>query len=198
MSTFSFDANGRLTAIRTGSVIGGKYDPSGVTADTWYRLLPSGNDAQKVASTELNYKSKLNIGTLRSDITNANLIGWFLKILNVGYQAAYEVLAHNGGLLTLASRTGGEVNLENLPTNVEYVIYPEILNPLVVHCKGANGVEFGRSEDEVYSLLKVDSLGDVETGENFIFPYACLDRLCFRYATVGSTDRLSWGEHYVV
>lgn len=196
MSTFAIDANHNIASIRTGPVIGGNYDPSGLTADTWYRLVPSGNDAQKVASTQQNYKRKLNLGTLRSDITNANLTGWRLKILNAGYQESHVIHDHNGGLVTLKADikhiAGG------LPsTGIEYVLYPEVLNPLVVKCKGANDVEFGRSEDEVYSLSKVDSIGDVETGEMLVFPYASLDKLCFRYATVGSTDRLFWGEHYI-
>lgn len=197
MSTFSFDANHSLTSIRGGSVIGGNYDPSGLTVDTWYRLLPSGNSAQKVASTEPDYKRKLNLGTLRSDITNANLIGWRLKVLNAGYQEGPHVISeHVGGVVTLRSPIS---HFAGLPSNnIEYVIYPEVLNPLVVKCKGANDVEFGRSEDKTYGLSKVDSLGSAETGENFIFPYADLDRLCFRYATVGSTDRLFWGEHYFV
>lgn len=194
MSTFSLDANSMVTAIRTGSVIGGKYDPSGLTTDTWYRLVPSGNDAQKVATSDPNYKWKLNLGTLRADITNANLTGWRLKILNAGYQESHVISEHNGGIITLSAPIQ---HIAGLPAAVEYVIYPEVLNPLVVKCKGANDVEFGRSEDEVYSLSKVDSIGDVETGEMLVFPYAALDKLCFRYATVGSTDRLFWGEHYI-
>ena len=194
MSSFSYDANHRATAIRGGSVIGGNYDPSGLTADTWYRLLPSGNSAQKVATSDPNYKWQLNLGTLRADITNANLIGWRLKILNAGYQESNSIHDHNGGLVRLKSDIK---HIAGLPSNVEYVLYPEVLNPLVVKCKGANGVEFGCSEDEGYSLSKVDSIGDVETGEMLVFPYADLDRLCFRYATVGSTDRLFWGEHYI-
>ena len=197
MNTFKQDANYNLTSIRGGSAIGGKYDPSGLTANTWYRMVPSGNTAQKVASTEPNYRQKLNLGNpLRADITNANLTGWRLKILNTGYQEGPHIISENsGGIVTLQSPIK---HFDALPASVEYVIYPEVLNPLVVHCRGANAVEFGRSEDEGYSLSKVDSLGDVETGEKLIFPYENLDTLCFRYATVGNTDRLVWGEHYII
>ena len=92
MSAFTRDANHSLTSLRGGSVVGGKYDPSGVTVATWYRLMPHGNTAQKVAATEPNYTRQLNIGTLRSDITNANLIGWRLKILNAGYQQGLNII----------------------------------------------------------------------------------------------------------
>ncbi|MEG9862136.1 MAG: hypothetical protein V6Z81_06495 [Parvularculales bacterium] len=194
-NAFTRDANARVSSIRGGSVIGGKYDPSGLTANTWYRLMPSGNNAQKVAATVADFDRQLNLGTLRSDISNASLIGWRLKILNTGYQQSHVIFEHTGGVVRLESPIRHFAGLGS--TGIEYVIYPEVLNPLVVYCAGANTVEFGRSEDEAYSLSKVDAIGDVDPGKMLVFPYAALDKLCFRYATVGSTDRLSWGEHYI-
>lgn len=194
MSTLKLDGNANLTSLRMGAVIGGYYDASGVTVNAWYRLMPSGI-AQKVANTEPNYKSQLNIGTLRADITNANLTGWNIKILNPGYEHSNVIEEHNGGLLTLRKPIK---HIDAMPAAVQYVIYPEVLNPLTVNVIGANTVEFGYISDDAVTPANANSLGNVETGQTFVFPYTDLDKLTFRYATVGNTDRLSWGEHYIV
>ena len=204
-ASYQRDSNYRVTGIRKGLAIGGNFDPGTLTADTWYRLMPSDDGGAKAASTVEHSERTLNIGTVRADVVNAILTDWVLKILNVGYQREFEVESHDAATATsvhlrLISAVQTVVDFKNLPAAIEWVMYPPLLNPIVVNVSGAQNVEFGYIQKVIddYTISRVDSLGVVEPGKSLVFPYSDLDKLVFKYATLDTTSRLAWGEHYIV
>ena len=80
---FKRDSDGQVGNIRSGAIPIERISltASDVTADTWYRLMPSGNAATK----ESNKQIDLGTSTLRSTLLPQNFAGWRLKILNAGY-----------------------------------------------------------------------------------------------------------------
>ena len=119
------DDDSQLVAIRSGNPLGGWFTPpSGVAADTWYRIFPSASDGASVDGDPLG----INIGTLRSDILE--IIGWKIRTLNDGYVRDYVVDKYDAGsgIATLSSDLD-----KDLPTAIEYVLYPKMLFPLCIN-----------------------------------------------------------------
>ena len=81
------DGNYELTETRVGPPLGGVLPVSlssnnshHIVTGTWYRLMPSGDDADKTSETEL------ALGALLEWFVPCDFNGWYLKILNAGYE----------------------------------------------------------------------------------------------------------------
>ena len=206
-NAFAIEENYRETGVRQGNPIGGYYKvPSSIATDTWHRLMPSGNAGAVVASSVDDYKEKLNIGTLRSDITNAPIGGWMLFVLNQGYQAMYQIRTYDpsSGIVHLmrSHREDTEMTLHNLPAgSVEFVIFPITIVDFKINYKksATDAIEIGFQPQDKWGSGGVQSLGVIEPGQVFGIPTQRLDRLMFKFDdyTSGAENFFSWGEHYI-
>lgn len=206
-NAYAIEENYRETGVRQGNPIGGYYKvPSSIATDTWHRLMPSGNTGAVVASSVDNYKEKLNIGALRSDITNAPIGGWLFFVLKQGYQEMYQIRTYDAssGIIHLVrSHTQNtEMALHNLPSgSIEFVIFPvAILDMKINYNKSATDtLEIGFQPEDKWGSDGVQSLGIMEPGQVFGIPNQRLDRLMFKFDdyTSGAENFFSWGEHYV-
>ena len=93
MTALYKDRNYNVTPNRLGDPVGGliNIDVSEITANTWYRLCPSGSAGAKVTGN----RNQLNIGALRADVQNTRFYGWKLKILNPTHEVmTLDVMGH--------------------------------------------------------------------------------------------------------
>ena len=206
-NAFAIAENAEVTELRTGNPVGGYYPLNTVSKDVWHRLMPSGNAAAIVADTVDNYKSKLNIGALRADITNAPIGGWNFRILNEGYKGIYQIRSYDPAtniveLVRADMYSDLELNLHHIrPSDaIEFIIYPTIIRDFnVCYLKNANDntIEIGFIMEDKWSG-DVQSFGIIEKNQFFTIPTQRIDRAMFRI--IGSKDvnsKITWGEHTI-
>ena len=113
---------------RAGPPLGQRFslDKNDRTEDDWYRFLPSGDMGAKTSETEL------ALGTLPDGFLPCDCYDWLLKILNEGYlqnPIRIEAIDDSGGC-----KLQDKIQFyDALPTDVEWVIYPELLFPFTVY-----------------------------------------------------------------
>ena len=201
------DQNFGPTDTRRGDPIGGilDQDSTSLTADEWYRLFPSGT-ASKVSDTP----NQLDIGTLRSDISNIKLNTWNLKILNQGYQQILRIANEQSEVLTFTS----DIEYwETLSSTVQWVLYPNINFPLtIIRDKASAGgiLEIGfadknSDEEDPYSSPDISSLyriSDEDFSHGIKIRTTQLHRLFYKFVTLGTNasdkEILIWGELDIV
>ena len=203
---FSFDSNGTPVPVRNGDPIGGVFAPGSFAVDTWHRLMPHG-DATKVDDQP----KELFIGTLRADLTSvatllqattygANLSNWQFYILNKGYEANFRIAKydHDSEAVTLDTTHYERVSdyIANLPDTVEYVIRPHMILPFTLHNRSGSTNDVTLGYSDAASEDHVIELSLLSPGESFVLPVSNIHDLFFKYAAVGASDKLEWGEHY--
>ena len=175
------DGNRLLPGLRVGTPVAGYYeiDTATTTADTWYRLFPSGSDAEKVTSN----KKQINIGALRSDIKHIN--GWHLKTLNTTHVNTYVINGYDSNIADLSD--GLKSELPN--TGIEYVLYED----------SEENIELGYVVDDVISPSDSDitTIGFIAPGGAIIIPATASDKVFYKFAIVGGAF-ISWGEHLII
>ena len=202
MSIYLRGLNRVPTPIRQGNAIGGKlsFAGSGLTANTWYRLMPHANNGALVDGND----RKLNIGTLRSDILEIEQ--WNLLVLNQEYISYHIIVDHD--------RDSSEVRFEEpipyaeglrsagLESSIEFVLFPTLLNPLGINYKSGPDadMQIGVAKDDIFDTASVTikALDDIPAGELLMLNFSRIDRIFYRFPTVdsGTTYTFSWGEHY--
>ena len=195
------DKNHGISPTRKGDPIGGiiDVDVSALTANTWYRLMPSGSAGAKVTGN----RKQINLGTLRADVRGTRFHGWFLRILNPSHQpVVYKVNSiTSAGICTLSREPD---YYDALPASaIQWVLFPDMDFPMAVTRQSdtTHAVELG--------IASVDEIAPATTEIRRLFPYRAdsransvairttdVDRLFYRYTTLGSDDTsLTWGEH---
>lgn len=202
MSQYAKDSNYNVTPIRLGSPIGGYYTPSSPAQNTWYRLMPESNTGAKVSGDD----RQLEIGTLRSDVRNADITGWHLDILTQSYLDQFFIESYDAatGRATIdASRHGGniETHIKRLPSTYDFVLYPELILPLAINymSSATDDIEIGYVSDDVLNPTDVVKLVTLSPGELLVLPVNRVDRVFYRFtaSSPASDNAISWGEHYV-
>ena len=202
MSQYAKDSNYNLTHIREGAIVGGFYTPpSDQVANTWYRLAPSGT-GQKVSGDN----RKLDIGTLRSDIRHSDILGWHLKVLTASYLDHFVVGGFDAatGYATIdPSQHGGniETHISRLPSSYAFVLYPELLLPLVINydSQASDHIIIGYVAEDVESPSDVVTLAELRAGHSLILPNTSIDKVFYSFAGVSgiANSQISWGEHRI-
>lgn len=194
MNSLVRDNNFVSTLIRSGIGIQGflSLTADDLTANTWYRLMPNGNDGSPVTDEP----DQLNIGTLRSDILTVE--GWHLNILNTGNFQEHNIrrLDEEVAVLEKHIYAAGKLPADG----VEYVIYPKIVNPFGINYAGNQNIDIGIALTDVYAPAASDikKVSDIQDGKLLLYHFSRLDRIFYRFTTVtsGETYTLSWGEQY--
>ena len=198
MSFYNRDANYVPGTIRAGNGIGG-YLLLGdtLTVNQWYRLMPNSNTGALVAGDD----RKLNIGALRSDVLEIE--GWNLVLLNAGYQHQYIILNHDRAAteveLTLPINYADGMRAGGLGSAIEFVMYPELLNPLGVNYSvgATDHIDIGVAREDLFvpTVLKRD---EIPPGELLMMNFERIDRIFYRFPaiTTAAENNLGWGEHY--
>jgi len=202
---FSIEANYRETGIRSGNPIGGYYKtPATIAEDTWHRLMPNGNNGQVLAAADdADYSEKINITSVRSDITNAPFLGWLFRVLNAGYEAVYGIKDYSSGVVHLyrLDDTHLPMDVHNIATPIKYVIYPTVIIDFKINYDedASDDIEIGFQPRDIDSNTNIQSLGIVKPGQTFGIPFQRIDRLFFKIVSItsGAKNYFSWGEHYI-
>ena len=197
-SIYLRDLNRVPTPIRQGLAIGGKVSlaGSGLTANTWYRLMPNGDDGELVDGDD----RRLTIGTLRSDIIAIE--GWNLIILNAGYVQHHVIVDHIGTDVTLRDPIQFREGMQNaeLEDAVHFVMFPTLLSSLGINYKTGpdDDIEIGISTSDAYTPTTVKPLDDISAGELLMLNFSRIDRIFYRFPVVDTSETyvLGWGEHY--
>lgn len=209
MQAFSIEDNYRETGIRAGPPLGAFYKPAAadITADTWYRLMPSGNTASAITDkTVEKYHSRLDIGDLRADIEHMNLHAWQFHLLSAGYTGKYLVQSYNSSdnNIILASHEFREnvMKLHNIPgNNIEWTMYPTgiVDFKICLDADATDTVEIGWSATPIYAPTDITSMGYIKPGKLMRIPFNRYDMLFFKFETVTSSaeNYMTWGEHYI-
>ena len=184
----SKDDDSQLVSIRSGKPVGGWFTPaSGIVVDTWYRVCPDASDGASV-----NDPFGINIGSLRSDILEID--GWRIKTLNEGYVRSYVVDKYDAdsGIATLSSELS-----KDLPSAIEYVLYPKMLFPLCINYSrdAADKMDIGIAlEDDINPATK-KKYDDLESKESIILQCSEVDKVFYRFAELSdrASDQFSWG-----
>ena len=165
---------------------------SDITANSWYRLCPSGNAATKTSKTEL------ALGTLRSDVTPGDFHNWELKILNAGYRQSLVVndIDSSGGC-----KFKKEIeHYDTLPASVQWVLYPDLVFPLsvMIDQRSASDADLGWLSEDTYSIANanvrlIQRLEDESHQMGVMIMTSQPDRICYRFANSGS-QIIIWGE----
>jgi hypothetical protein len=205
MDTFKRDKNFFQTPIRQGNPVGGYLTRtgSGLAANTWYRLMPEGAAGLAIA----NQPRQLNIGALRSDILHGNIVGWFVRIMNSGYEQVRKIVAHDvaNTTITVNADWTGHSGLPTVasgspPVAVEFCLYPDLINPLVIdYFDGAtNDLEIGYTIEEAMTPTHIIKLTRRAPGQSFTYPYSAIDKAFYRWTsyTASANNDIAWGEHY--
>ena len=200
-TTLIYDQNHVAVPIREGVGVGGKLliDVSALTANTWYRLMPNGNNAEIESSDS----HTLKIGALRDDLLD--VAGWLLNILNDGYSqqlgiVEYDAVSEKVRLKDPIEHAEG-LTAASLNTAIEFVMYPHLLSPLGVSLDedaGAN-IEFGVTKGTRFNSanLTIKPIQVLRPGRPLILPFSRIDHLFYRFATLPTSNTfLYWGEHY--
>ena len=205
MSEFVVDNNRNIAAIRGGPMIGGIWGETNPTAATWLRLMPNTNSAAKAADNP----TGIDLGALRTDIAGANIQNWRLRVLTEGYQAAYTVGEYDAtteiAQMKLYVSSGNiEEHIARFPATFDVLYYPQMLLPLTLgFSTGAaspdNVMDIGYTAEDAVTPTNVVHLQRVVSGDQIILPIQEIDKLFYRYPTVGTGDTYSiaWGESYV-
>jgi len=205
MSQYAIERNDRVTNIRLGSIVGGYYrPPSGLQANTWHRLMPQSDSGAKVSGDN----RQLNIGTLRSDLRNADIIDWHVKVLTAGYEDHFVIENYDavtGYAKMNASLHGGniETHIDRLPASYDFVLYPELLNEFCINYMGTatDTLEIGYVAKDVLnpSATEVIKLTELSPGQLVTIRSRSIDKVFYRFPTftTSAANDISWGEHYV-
>lgn len=201
------DMNYNVSETRTGPPLGAVIPVSIASSDSlnvlttaWYRLMPSGNDADKLTETEL------ALGALPAWFLPCNFNGWFLKILNAGYNEQPPITIDHideNGNCTLQKRI---FFYDSLPDDVEWVIYPDMLFPLSININSRGGgatdfADIGWLSRDTFAVAnddvrRIDSINKESLQAGRRIPTTEVDRIVFRFSslTSGVTQSLGWGE----
>ena len=196
MNALKRDANHQLTKIREGGLIGARVSHSGITADTWYRLCPNGNDAAVGTNPDT-----FDLQTLRSDIANHDIKGWFFKILTEGYKRTVRVSEANAAVVTVEYMLAMKrPTTENLPATLEYVLYPDMVLPMQInHSDDADDdMEVGFLNQDIFALAdaNITVIETLSPGEALEIPTDMVDRIVYNFPTYTAmaANPFSWGE----
>lgn len=206
MNVMKRDGNYDVAPTRVGPPIGGvlpvslsSSDSFHVAVNTWYRLMPNGGDAGKTSEKEL------ALGALLEWFVPCDFYDWSLKILNVGYKQPpirIESIDGNGNC-----KLQDKIQFyDTLPTDVEWVIYPEMLFPLafILHSRGGGATDYldiGWLSKDTFAVenddvRRLESLykGSFQAGR--AIPTIQVDRIVFRFPslTAAVTQQITWGE----
>jgi len=204
MSQYAIERNDRVTNIRQGSIVGGYHEPpSNLSANTWYRLMPQDTGAKVSGDNR-----QLDIGTLRSDLRNADIIDWHLKILTAGYEDHFVIEAYDpatGYAKINSSLHGGniETHIGRLPASYAYVLYPELLNEFCINYMNTatDTLDIGYVAKDVLNPAssEVIKLTQLSPGQLVTIRSRSVDKVFYRFPTLTASaeNDISWGEHYV-
>ena len=193
------DLNRKLP-LRYGGLLGTTLE--GASTDTgWYRVVPDGVAATRVADTG----TEVMLDDLRSDMIGISLSGWHLWILNDGYEQAYEILSTEGNVVTLyQSLKNGTPD-----TGLRYVLVPVLVIPFRIGFKGNGRLEVGQSGDIVVPGLSGFSRevisGDMGTptiiplrkltsGTQVRIPATDVTGIFYRFTEADDGNVIEWGE----
>lgn len=198
------DQNKQLLMLRNGDAIGGLLrKPAGeLTNNTWERLMPSNNNAQKVMSD----KYKLNIGALRHDLLDIGY--WHFYILNaVSGLQENRVVRYDNNIVTLQKPIQYFDVLPDMA--IEYVMFPDLVIPLSVYYNSITGgtdptdhIEVGWTKEDTYTVAAADiNTLAILSPRDMLLTYASrVDHIFYRVLakTTGVTHyNISYGEHAV-
>lgn len=197
-NAFAIEENYRETNIRQGNPIGGYYETSG-TGD-WERLMPSKSDGAAITDTTVaDYNEKLNIGALRSDITNAPIGGWLFFVLKPGYEEMYQIRSYASNIVHLARthRQNTKITLHNIPGDIPFVIFPAVIAPFTIHSDMSPDLEIGLQPQDKWGDDDVHKLCEIKNNETLVLPNQRIDRLMYKAASGSNNVKFSWGEHII-
>ena len=199
---FKRDSDGQVGSIRSGAIPIERISltAANVTADTWYRLMPSGNAATKESGNQID----LGTSAIRGSLLPQNFAGWKLKILNAGYFQTFRVDRISSALLV---DLGRPITLPGTPaTALQWVLYPDIIQGVTLgipqntvdvyvdigHAPGDDGIdEYAPSDTEIRFIKRI-----AKESLDTIFKYRGddIEKLFYRYPTATGANVLEWGE----
>ena len=205
------DVNFSATGVRQGEPIGGILTEaaSSITANTWYRLCPHGNTGATVSTN----RKQLNLGTPRGDVRRSTFQGWKIKILNGGYNPTGFV--HVLDVLSMDDSGIAELKYEpdhwdNLPSQLDWVLYPRLDFPLSITLESASltgtgtssgDLEIGITTEETINptqgnIRRLDILRNGSTSNTTTINTDQIDKIFYRYLYTAATGNhtLIWRE----
>lgn len=196
MSHFKRDQNYLPTRLRAGNPVAGKVELAANTGGTdWFRIMPDGNDGELISGKD----NQLTIGALQDDILEIK--DWHLVILNDGYYQEHIITEYKDNVATLNQPIDHAQGLRNagLESGIEFVIYPDLINPMGITNVSGAAIEIGYTIVDKYTPASTEIVEMMEIGANVKYgslAHSRVDRLFFRRKSGATARTVYWGEHY--
>lgn len=196
MAQFQRDADGRICPnVTLTDYQGGIWRETGVTANQWYRLMPSGEGRFQNEGREFAFETSPQ---LRSDVHPELLGGFQLKIVTAGYEMPLNPQSWSGTRAALVAHLPQAPPYTPPSTDLDYVLFPQIATPLHIMPEDNTRYEVGyavRDASNVDTTSNNDILpiAQLSGGPRTVFQFPCAQVQRLYVNSPATAINLAWG-----